>query len=199
MFNILNFLIKTFYNTLYRFRPPEAVGYWKRGDSARAKVIHDKDGVLKMEIEGEKFLYNGFPRGHVLTGPLAILKNRVKNMVFNQAFAEIEKMAEEQKMNMLPPEKMVVAVRHIWETFEKLEDMEVVPDMKGRIKLIKTVLCYLLQEDDAYRARMQAFLWLIDQKKIKFSKEDKYYNRGKYFKQDRYLKLFGKVFDKYEY
>src|SRR3990167_8565576 len=133
MYFILNKIIKGFFNLRYRLKPPEMVSYWLRGDSARARVLNAEDGSIQMEIEGEKYKYPGFPRGHVLTGKLADLKHKIKNMVFNQAFAEIEKMAEDSKYDMAPKEKMVPALRHIYETFEKLEEMEVVPDMKARI------------------------------------------------------------------
>lgn len=196
---IIGYLIRSFFNLYYKFRPPEMVSYWKTKDAVKAKILQRKDGSMGMQIEGEKYIYPGFPRGHVLTGALAKLKHSVKNMVFNQAFAEIQKMADAHSTDMLPPEKMVPAVRHIWETFEKLEECEVVPDMKARMALIKKVLTFFLMEDDAYRFRAQLFLDLIDQKKIKLSKEDMYYFRAKYYKPDRYKKFFGKVFDAYEY
>lgn len=120
-------------------------------------------------------------------------------MVFNEVYSQIEKMAKDSKYDMLPPEKMSPAVRHIWETFEKLEHMEIQEDMKARIKLVKKVLCFFLSEDDAYRFRAQMFLDLIDQKKIKLSKADLYWARAKYWKADRYKKILGKWFDGYEY
>jgi len=196
---MLNFLIKTWFNFWYRLKPPEMVSYWKRGDSARARVIHAKDGSLNMQIEGERFDYPGFPRGTVLTGPLAKMKHYIKNAIFNNVFAELEKMTAENKYDLLPPEKMVPAVRHIYEIFEKLENMEIVPDMKGRINLIKKVFTAIIQEDDAYRFRVQMFLDLIDQEKVRLSKADIYYASGKYWKPLRYKKFFGKVFDGYEY
>src|SRR3972149_337416 len=98
----------------------------------------------------------------------------------------------EIKHDSLPVEKMPPAVRHIWETLEKLEEMEVVEDMKARIRLIRKVLCFFLESDDAYRFRAQMFLDLIDQKKIALSKSDLYFARGKYWKADRYKKVLGK-------
>lgn len=175
------------------------VKYWKRGESAKAKVVQKEDGSYGLQIENEERIYPGFPRGHVLTGPLAAIKHKIKNMVFNQVFAELEKMANDHKADMKPPEHMAPAVRHMWETFEKLEECEVVPDMKARITLIKKVMCFFLEEDDAYRFRAQLFLDLIDQKKIRLSKDDKYYSRAKYFRTDRFVKLGGKVFDGFQY
>ena len=160
------------------------VEYWKRGETARAKVTHGTDGSLKMQIEGEKYMLPGFPRGHVLTGSLAQLKHSVKNMVFNQVYAELEKMAGDMSADMIPPEKMAPAVRELWRAMEDLENAEVVPDMKARIRLIRKVICFFLQEDDAYRFRWQWLMERIDIKKVRLTKEDKYFFRGKYFKVD---------------
>ena len=160
------------------------VQYWKSKESAKAKVIHGKDGSLQMVIEGEKYPLPSFPRGHILSGPLAKLKHKVKNMVFNKAFEEIEKLAKENSVNMQPIEVCAPFIREMWRVFEKLENAEVVPDMKERIKLIKKVMCWFLQEDDAYRFRAQWFLENLDIGKVKLSKADKYYFRGKYFKVD---------------
>jgi hypothetical protein len=195
---MINRITKSFYNLYYRIKPPPMVEYWKRGDKARARVVETEDGSYGMEIEGEKEVYPGFPRGHVLLGSFSRMKKSLKELVLNRAFAEMEKMYADSKGDMLPPEKMVPAVRHIWDTFERLEHCEVVPDMKARIALIKKVFCQIIQEDDAYRFRAQMFLDLIDQKKIALSKADLYYARGKYWRPDRYKKLFGKVVDAYE-
>lgn len=175
------------------------VKYWKRGDCAKARKVEAPDGSYRMEIEGEKRMYPGYPRGHVLSGTLAKFKNKLKNQVFNHVFRELDKVVSESGSDMLPVEHMMPAVRHMYETFEKLEDCEIVPDMKDRIRLVKRVMCWFFQEDDAYRFRAQLFLDLIDQKKVRLSKDDLYFARGKYWKPDRYKKLFGKVWDGYEY
>lgn len=182
--NPIRFLIKIFFNTLYKVRPPKMVNYWKRAESAKAKPFKDKDGTYRMKIDGEPVPYPGFPRGHVLTGSLAKMKSAVKNMVFNQVFAELEKMAEKTENDMMAIENCVPAVREIARVFDKLVEMEVVPDMKARMKLIKKVLTFFLQEDDAYRFRAQYFLSEINQKKVALTEGDKYYARGKYWKVD---------------
>lgn len=171
-------------------KPPESVSYYKTKDTTHAKVIQAESGAMEMEIKGEKYNYPGFPRGHVLIGPLAKLKNTIKNSVFNQVFAEIDAMSKEMKHDMLPPEKLTPAVRELWRVLEELEDAEIVPDMKGRIALIRKVMCFFLQEDDAYRFRYQWVMEHLDLSKVKLTKADKYYFRGKYFKVDH---------DKYDY
>lgn len=196
---MLNRLTSFLYSTWYKVFPPPMATHWKMRDASKAKVVTRPDGSFGMKIEGEEKVYPGFPRGHVLTGPLAVIKKRIKDAVFNQVFAEIEKMASDAKYDMKPPDKMAAPVRHVWETFEKMKECEVVPDMKARMALIQKVLCFFLEEDDAYRMRAQLFLDLIDQKKIRLSDEDLFYFRAKYHKPDRYKKIFGKVVDAYQY
>lgn len=196
---MLNAITRAIFNAWYRLFPPPMVDYWKRGDKARAKLLKREDGSFGMLIEGEKEIYPGFPRGHVLTGKLADMKKWIKDQVFNTTFAQIEKMAAEAGNDMLPPERMAPAVRHVWDTFEKMKEVEIVPDMKGRIALIQKVLCHFIQEDDAYRFRAQLFLDLIDQKKIRLTKADLYYARGKYLRPDRYKKVLGRVVDAFTY
>lgn len=185
MNKIIRWCVKKFFNTFYKIRPPESVQYYKHGEFARARLVNASEGHLQMEIKGEKYPFEGFPRGHVLTGPLSKLKKKVKDMVFNQVFAEIENMSKDMQYDMLPPERCAPAVREIHRVLDDLEHMEIVEDMKGRIRLIKKVLTFFLQEDDAYRFRAQYFLSHINQKKVALSKSDKYYARGKYWKVDR--------------
>lgn len=177
-------IIKWFFNRWYRVHPPESVSYWKKQDTQLAKVIRGEDGSLQMKIKDEKYAFPGFPRGHVLTGPLAGLKKKVKDLVFNQVFAELETMTEGMKAEMLPPDKMAPAVRELHRVFELVENAEVTGDMKARIRLIRRVLTFFLQEDDAYRFRFQWLMEHIDMKKVRLSKADKYFFRGKYFKVD---------------
>lgn len=168
----------------YKVKPPESVQYGKKAEWAKARLTNAKDGSLQMEIKGEKYPFAGFPRAHVLTGPLAALKHKVKNMVFNQVFEEIDRMAKDMNSEMLPPEKMCPAIRELNRVLQELEDAEVVEDMKARIRLIKKVFTFFLQEDDAYRYRFQWVIERLDKSKVKLSKSDKYYFRGKYFKVD---------------
>ena len=160
------------------------VQYWKKGDSARAKVTKGEDGATRMHIEGEKYEYPGFPRGHILTKSLAKVKKKIKQKFFNTVFDELKSMDDEAGYDMVPPENMVPPVRELYRALDELENAEVIPDMKGRIRLIKKVITFFLQEDDAYRMRWQWIMERINMKKVKLTKADKYYFRGKYFKVD---------------
>lgn len=149
------------------------VKYWKTSDSAAAKVTKARDGSLVMYIEGEDEVFPGFPRGHSLYGSLSPLKHQIKNQIFNWAWAELERKVisksqiissikhilltgltefwEDVKYDAVPPEKQVPPVRELWRVLTKLEESE------PKLKTIKEMLCFILQEDDAYRFR---WMWL---------------------------------------
>ncbi len=160
------------------------LNYIKHADGVPAKVVVQKDGSYGMQMKGEKYVQPGIPRAHILFGPLAKMKQKVKQMVFNQVFAELEKMSKESQADMMPPEHQKLAVRELGRVLQELENAEVTPDMKGRIKLIRKVLTFFLQEDDAYCLRFQWVMERLDMKKIKLTDADKYFFRAKYFKVD---------------
>lgn len=146
----------------------EMVRYWKTGESVQAKVMNI-DGVNYMQMEGEKYLFPGFPRGYLLFGKLSKLKHEIKNQVFNWIWAELEDGRQEwaivdeleekvfprlfellagHKYDILPPESMVPPVREMHRAWTKA-----VPGRKSY--LLRDMLFYILQEDDAYRWRVQ--------------------------------------------
>ncbi len=176
-------LLRKFFNFWYRVHPPEVVKYYKTKQSVRCKVTKDKDGSIIMKPEGEKYPFPGMPRSHVLMGPvnsLANFKESFKQKVFNVMFEELAKIVPDA----MPPEVMAPAVREIWRVASMMEEAEMTIDMRLRIRNLKKVLCFFLQEDDAYRFRIQWALEKLDMKKVKLTKGDKYYFRAKYFKVD---------------
>lgn len=144
------------------------VSYWKHSDSVEAKLFKDKDGVMRMQMRGEKYLFPGYPRGSLLFGKLSPLKHQIKNKIFNETWALLEKnkseseirahlsqkweeifqLAEETKYDMVPFEKMVPPVKELHRVMTKI----------GCDIRLRDVLCFILQEDDAYRMRFQ---WII--------------------------------------
>ena len=64
-----------------------------------------------------------------------------------------------------------------------VEQAEVINDMKERIRLFRRVIMALL-EDEGIRRKFIALFREINWKKVKMSKADKYFFRGKYFKVD---------------
>lgn len=196
---MLNYLLKTFFNFWYKFFPPKMVKYWLQKNGALARVKKHEKGHYEMQVAGESESMPGFPRGPVLFSSIGKLKHIAKTEIFNAFAAKFAEIKDELKVDMVEYDRMTPFAKHIWDTFELMEAMEVTEDMRGRIKLMKEVLCFLVDMDDAYRFRAQMFLSLLDHKKVKLSKQDLYYARAKYWKPDRYLKLFGRIYDKYEY
>ncbi len=144
------------------------VQYWKRNDSVQAKVMK-KDGVTVMKMAGEKYIFPGFPRGHLLFGKLSKLKHELKNQVFNSAWARLESgenaeevtryiqlavmpriytLLEESRYDLMPPQRMGPAVREIYDAWTRA----------GGSTQLRDLVTYILQEDDSYRFRFQ---WMV--------------------------------------
>ena len=185
---------RIFYNWYYQKFPPEMVRYWKTKDAARAKVTKAKDGSYHMIIEGEKYPFPGFPRGNVLLqsvgyAPLSVMKHRIKNEIFNDAWARLQKgedivekiktegldMIAKQvdivKYDMFPPEKMNSSAREIYRAFTVVSEDK-------RVCTLRDCLTFILQEDDGYRFRVQ---WAF-----KFFPIIKFFARGKYIEKFLY-------------
>ncbi len=245
----------------------ETVRYWRHGESVAAKVTKDKSGTIIMQMEGEKYPFPTFPRGHLLMGNngeyplLSKLKHEIKNQIFNDSWWALERgenkeeiianikkkllidMAELAKgleYEMLPPDKMTPSAREIYRAWTKvspetgslrdylcfilqeddgyrfrvqwlvkwfgwlaklnpvkafdyalkmLEHGEIVSDMKERQRLLRRVLMLAL-EDENIRKKFIALFREINWRKVKLSKADAYFFRGKWFKVD---------LDKFEY
>ena len=147
----------------------ETVRYWKTKEAVQAKVT-EIDGVTTMYMEGEKYPFPGFPRGHLLFGKLSKLKHEVKNQIFNDSWAKleagvptqeivddlkykvfpkIEKLMEDTKYDRVPPETMCEPVRELYRAWTKVSPQS---------HSLRDLVCFIMQEDDGYRFRMQ---WLI--------------------------------------
>ena len=168
-------IIRWVFNRLYRIRLPEMVQYWKFGDAARAKLV-TIDGAYAMLIEGEKYPLWGFPRGPVLYGPLARIKNLAKNLIFNATWELLEKNKplneiedyvfevavpmvideiKKIKYDMFPPERLCPAVRELWRAMTAIEKTINESQARDDFKTLKEGITFFLQEDDAYRFRFQ--------------------------------------------
>ena len=173
-----------FLDWYFRKFPPSMVSYWKTKTSVRAKVILTENGY-GMRMEGEKYLFPSFPRGHLLiqtTGngtpaPFSKLKHDIKNKIFNDSWwlledgmtegAIVERLKESVlpqifesmdslRFEMLPPNKFCRPVKELWRAFEAVEKK--LPKKRAlRVKYLKEIICLILQEDDAYRFRFQWF------------------------------------------
>lgn len=144
------------------------VSYWKTADAVEAKLFKDKDGVMRMQMKGEKYVFPGYPRGSLLFGKLSKLKHEIKNQIFNEtwkmleekrseeeiqlylakAWEKIFELADTMKYDFVPEEKLVPPVRELHRVMTKV----------GCDSRLRDILCFIFQEDDAYRMRFQ---WLV--------------------------------------
>lgn len=145
------------------------VKYWKHQDSVEGRITRQKDGSYAMDMFGEKYPFPGHPRGSVLYGPLSPLKHQIKNQVFNEAWRMMEEgcsdteirayldnvawpaiatFAEVSRYDRVPYEQMNPPVRELYRAMGAI----------GMDPALKEVVCFILQEDDAYRMRLQ---WLV--------------------------------------
>lgn len=164
--------------TIYRamgMRPTDMpmVQYWKNKESVAAKVMRAPDGSTIMRMEGEPEPFPGFPRGYLLYGKLSKLKHEIKNQIFNWAWYALEEgknkkdvlaeitgpatdriieLAEETKFDRVPYDRMNPAVREIYRAWTKVSQ-------SAKSRAVRDFVCFILQEDDAYRFRVQ---WLAD-------------------------------------
>lgn len=135
------------------------MSWWMHKESVRAKVTTDKDGSYIMWMEGEKYPFPGYPRGHLLYGTLSKLKHEIKNQIFNASWAKLEKkepldltealknieeLAKNGRFDMMPYHKMCPVMRELYQRIEN-------PKWRD-------IITYILQEDDGYRFRFQ---WLM--------------------------------------
>lgn len=165
---MLTKLLRWFYRNTSPTDMP-MVSYWKTKEGVAAKVTKAPDGSTIMHMEGEKYPFPTFPRGHILFGHLSKIKHEIKNQIFNESWAKLEKgvdkqeiiddvktklfknialLAEQSKYDMLPPRAMSPSVREIHRAWTKVS-----PETWK----LRDYLCFILQEDDAYRFRVQ---WL---------------------------------------
>lgn len=149
----------------------EMVSYWKRQESVQAKVTKAPDGSIHMVMEGEKYPLANFPRGFILFGHMSKIKHEIKNQVFNESWRKLEEgkdrkeiikdikrtlfnniavLAEQSKYDMLPANSMTPSVREIYCAWTKVSP---------QTGALRDYLCFILQEDDSYRFRVQ---WLLE-------------------------------------
>lgn len=153
------------------------VRYWMFGETQKAKVTTAKDGHYIMWIKGEKYPFPGFPRGTLLFSSLSKLKHEIKNKIFNDAWAHLESGKTDKetatyikgeamdyvlslhgllKHKILPIKRMVLPIQELWRGWAKVEE-KAPKESREKIRKLKEIMCFILQEDDGYRFRVQ---WL---------------------------------------
>lgn len=163
----------------------EMVQYWKTQDVLEAKVVTGEDGSLVMVMgEGknrEKYPHPGFPRGHLLLSSdgnytkLSTLKHQIKCQLFNDSWRRLDEgrseesviqslheamdriiaLGEDTKYDRVPPTKFAQPVKEIWRAWTKVAP-------STRSKALAELFCFIIQEDDSYRFRVQDFAEYFD-------------------------------------
>lgn len=147
------------------------VQYWKTKESVGARITRGKHGEVVMDMDGEAEQFPGFPRSHLLFGKLSKLKHEIKNQIFNDGWAMLEaghngkemfaylksvalprikELAEQTRYDYVPVSKLNPAVKEIHRAWTKVAP--------ASTYWLRDVLCFVLQEDDAYRFRAQ---WIV--------------------------------------
>lgn len=155
----------------FKTKEREMVQWWKSKEACQAKVTEDKDGSYIMWMEGEKYPFPGYPRGHLIVNTkdsfssFSRLKHEIKSKLFNEnwfrldrgepleidsALKNIYELAYEFRYDMMPFEKCAPAVREIAKNLSH-------PQWKA-------ILQAIFQEDDAYRWRFQWIVPYLDKK-----------------------------------
>lgn len=158
----------------------EAVKYGEEGGKQLAKPVFNKEtNSMELQIKDEKYPLRGFPRHHLLHGPLAPLKRYMKNFVIEALVKCIP--------FKRPDDTLVEPVRELARVFDLMIAAEDEPEQKDLVNKMKDAVCMILEEDDAWRMRMQIFLEKLNMKKMRLTESDKYYFRGKSFRVDDML------------
>jgi len=155
----------------------DKVQYGDRNGKEISHPVFNRDtNSVELHIRGEKYPMRGFPRHHVLHGPMAMLKRYVKNLVIEQLVKCVP--------YKIPDENLVPPVRELARVFDLLIRAEDEPEMKRLMGQFKDAITMILQEDDAWRYRLQWAAEKLDINKFKLSNADKYYFKAKSFKID---------------
>ena len=152
----------------------------KFGKTEALPVINEKSGEAELHLRGEKYPLRGVPRHHFLHGPLVEFKRKMKNIVIETMTSQIEKMSEFKT----PEEQWCPFVKELARVADLFIEAEDEPEMKRLAKQFRDPICMFLQEDDAWRFRIQWAIGKLNIKLCKLSKSDLYYFRAKSFKVD---------------
>lgn len=154
----------------------------KKGKELARMGINQKTGESELVIKGEKYPLRCSPRSHVLHGSVMTrLKRGMKNLI-------IENLVNMLQPYKLPQEQWAEPIKELARVFDLMIEAEDEPSQKHLIKQFRDAMIMILQEDDAWRFRAQAFLQKLNMNRIKLNESDLYYFRAKSFKCDEFLK-----------
>ena len=174
-------MIKFLYKLYYRLFPLEMVGWWKQKEAVRATLTIDKQGHQIMWMEGEKYPFPGYPRGHLLVNgentftPFSTLKHQIKNRIFNEAWAKLEEgVPKEQVLRELPLEEIYALAEE--SRYDMVPFQKLVPCVKEMYRAwgshnprLRDIFIFIMQEDDAYRMRFQFLAYWAKKKGLDYA------------------------------
>lgn len=139
------------------------VSWWITKEAVQAKVTTGEDGSYVMWMEGEKYPFPGFPRGHLLYGSLSKLKHEIKNQIFNENWWRLEK-NEPITIEKACENIAELAKKHHYDFFPYEKLSPAVKEMHKALThpLWREIICFILNEDDAYRWRALFFLTFVN-------------------------------------
>lgn len=168
------------FNFLKRDKEQVLYGEKGKGKQWAQPRINKKTGEMELYIKDEKYPLRGHPRHSVMHGPMAELKRWMKNMVIEQLAQHIDKILPHKTRE----QEWAEPIKEIARVFDLVIEAEDEPEMKKLMGQFRDPICMVLQEDDAWRFRVQWALERLNMKKVKLNKSDKYYFRAKSFKVD---------------
>lgn len=141
-----------------------------RKESVEAKLVKQPEGHCVLYMEGEDYPMLGYPRGALLYGPLSPLKHLIKNRVFNDSWKLLDEgkdpsdniregldeafaLLEKGRHDLVPFRSLIPPVKEIYRAMTVVEKK-----MGGRVNGLKEAICFIIQEDDSYRFRVQ---WMV--------------------------------------
>ena len=173
----------------------------KDTDSAMMDIIHEKkDGGVITWMRGYLYPYYGFPVISTVEA-IASVKGMIPTIVkvcftrsgkffIGMAFffrKTLTKFVNEGidsfiayayrilKSKFINPKKFSKSVREIYRVMTLMAERERGEGMKIKISNLRDIICLVLENDNAYRLRLQDIMSEVDIKQIKLDKADKYY------------------------
>lgn len=150
---------------------------FKEGDVGCVKKFDkNKEGYHETYIGGTKYPIKGTTRKWVLQEVLDPIKRKIVNEIKDWAWKSIA--------SKLPDNELCPAVKEIARVMDLVIKAEQTEGQKQKMTDLKNFICSFLEEDTAYRYRVQWFLQHLNMKKVKLDKGDLYYFRAKLFDAD---------------
>lgn len=146
-------------------------------------VIPDRLKDLKIDYLDEGGMLTHFPNAKKPFPGLPLRENLERVKIIKAMFPIVLSTIYKQLKPHLPdtPHYYSRAVREIYRLFTLAMERDL-PGMKERWRMIREIVCFFLEYDDAYRFRVQDILSELNKKQIKLDEIDQYWFSGKLYK-----------------